>query len=249
MSTFRRRILPLLLAAPMLLVAIPSRADLIFEISTDQQDYRVGEMIEWSIAISVTGIDDTSENFGLSSVSLNLRDTSGSPLVPGTINSDVFGPAYFKSGGTYEDSTQRLLDISASAFLRSSSTLNTVGERSNIAFASGSYEATAIGAHSLVGSADSNINFNAYFNSSTDEFSTSPFSATTFNNASFSVSAVPEPGASILLLVSGIWMTATHRRRPTLPRRHATPSRQKRAVVQQRQCASTQAAHHLASHR
>lgn len=183
-------------------------ADLIFDISTDKASYRVGEQVQWSVQISITDSDDIPGNFGLNAVSLNLRDSAGSVLLPGAINEDVFGPAYFKNGGTYEAPSQRMLDISAVAFLRSSSTLNSVGERSGVMFATGLYQALELGSHTLMGSVEPNINFNAYFNSDTDEFSSTSFSEIRFNNAAFSVNAVPEPSYfGIMSMLAGGLLT------------------------------------------
>lgn len=188
-------------------------ADLVFDISTDKATYRVGEQIQWSVEISITGSDDIAGNFGLNAVSLNLRDSAGSELLPGAINANIFGPAYFKNGGTYEADTQRLLDITAVVFQRSSSALNNVGTRSGILFATGLYEAQELGSHTLIGSVDPDINFNAYFDSATDEISSSPFSAIRFNNAAFSVNAIPEPSSFGILGMLGCGILVIRRNR------------------------------------
>lgn len=194
-----------------------ARADVIrYTITTDSDTYVTGDTVDWSVVLEVT--ESSASNFGLESAALNLRDSLGETLTPGTINFGGF-PGYFPFGGEFDNSDQTLKEMVVALSFQSGAVLQHVSDSElppPIQFASGSFVATQVGSHTLQGSEG---RVNAHFSAANVVAGTGPLYDVTFRNAAFSVSAVPEPSAIGMLSVASVLLGIRRRRSNRKPNR------------------------------
>jgi hypothetical protein len=204
------------------------RAEMVmFYVTTDKASYDPGEMVQWQILFDV-GNSTSTTNFGVSALSVNLEDSFGNTLSTGVINKST-SPSFlaydFSDAGTWDGPNAKLYEITVLEFAQSLDVVGRHGNQlNNILFASGSFTPTTAGMHTLLGSQGST---NTYFTAANQNF----FAATTyesisFANATFNVTAVPEPSSILLLActvsICGLVMRRNGLNRESLPSNQAT---------------------------
>jgi hypothetical protein len=190
---------------------------MILTLSTDKISYQVGETVNWAVQFDIGG--STANNFGLATITINLADSQGNVLSPGVVNSS-FPPnglgLYTRFGGAWDPTTLRLLELGAALPQNNLAVVGSnASQRNNLPLAIGSYVVTTIGNHMLIGSPGTANNF--FTTSDGLNSSNLPsYSPITFNNASFNVTAVPEPSSFLLLFLTGLGFAVVRRKYASL---------------------------------
>ena len=203
-----RRCLPLLTLGLLIFASSARAADVRFDITTNSTSYNVGDVVSWEVRFSILNSDTT--NFGIETLALNSQDSFNETLITGTVNTAAAPlgfDRYTTSGGTFDVGTSRLLEIGATIFNQNNSQV--VGADTSIVagsvlndlqLATGSFTATAVGNHTLIGTAGSANNFFTAAGQAVGNGTA--YTAVTFNNADFTV-AVPEPGSAVVCSALG----------------------------------------------
>lgn len=207
-----QRCLPLLTLGLLIFTSSSRAADVRFDITTDSTSYNVGDVVSWEVRFSILNSDGT--NFGIETLALNLQDSFNETLTPGTVNTAAAPlgfDRYTTSGGTFDPGGRLLLDIGAALLTQSNA--HVVGADTSIVsgsvlndlqLATGTFTATAVGNHTLIGTRGSVNNFFTAEGQRVGDGTA--YTTVTFNNADFTV-AVPEPGAAVACSVlSGIFL-------------------------------------------
>ncbi|MCA9131981.1 MAG: hypothetical protein KDA45_02455 [Planctomycetales bacterium] len=190
---------------------------ILFDISTDQTTYVQGDMVHWSIDVNI--LNSTAENFGIASMSMNLNDSLGETLVPGVVPATGPFSGYLTSGGTpsgsgliaiggvltSQDASVTVPGVGTFKLVRGADDANEAApsnQRSDLRLAEGSFMATRVGEHSLVGSLPSEAS-NFLFTAAGQQVGAGrEYAPISFNNASFTVTAIPEPSSALLFFAA-----------------------------------------------
>ncbi len=183
-------------------------------LSTDKISYQVGETVNWTARFDIGG--STATNFGIATISINLRDSQGNTLSPALVN-NTFPPTgfagYFRFSGAWNPATLRLEEVGAALQQNNFTVVGSNGSQlTNILLAQGSYVVTSSGNHTLIGSLGTTNNYFTTF----DGLNTAnlpSYAPLTFNNANFNVIAVPEPSSLAFLSLAGFSFAVVRRSR------------------------------------
>ncbi len=205
-----------------------------FDINTDRPSYIVGDTVNWSIDVSI--LNSTAENFGIAIMSLDVDDVLGEVLTGGTVPTDgPFGSYSFSSGGDPEqggllsigallvqqDASVTIPGVGQFSFVRGADDANASAPsniRENLRLAEGSFVTTIVGQNMLVG-VDPQFGTatpaNTRFSAAGQVGGAGPeYTNVLFNNASFTVTAIPEPGSLALLSMGAVFLLRRRRRLP-----------------------------------
>lgn len=172
----------------------------------------VGSTVDWELFVTVSGTPETGDNFGIATASVNLvNEPFNEPLGPGTID-PAFAGYPFQSGGTFNAPV--LQSIGALQLTQDESS---VGLNSgSFLLASGSYEATQEGLHTL--RALMSVDDSTYFTEAGQlNFQASVYDIVTFGSDSV-MAAVPEPCSLAVLGLGacGFWLIRRRRQKTAL---------------------------------
>ena len=163
--------------------------ELSFLIEVDQPVYQLGQTVNWTIGVQTD--NSTGDNFGISSLDVDLFESQPETLSPAT----SFGPEFAGYDFTYpgDAAANAVIGITASEFNNDGSAAQIGGGGPSV-FAVGSYPATILGEHDLTGS----------FSSDAQHWiASSGYDMAAFNpvipGSKFFVVA-PEPGTCAMLL-------------------------------------------------
>jgi hypothetical protein len=188
----------------LLMAPAAAQADLVltYDVNIVQTSVNVGDTIDWQVFATVAGTPNVGSNFGIAQLSVNLGESEGETMTPGTV-----GPSFAlyanQSGGIPSGTGLNLIGAN---------TLNenfpTVGGGAGGMFllASGQYTVTQAGIHTLqaAASGDSNLFFSV---DGQGLGSATPYDSVTYNFDTVAVTGVPEPSSLLLtgLAAMGAW--------------------------------------------
>ncbi len=187
-----------------------------FEITVDQSEVTLGHAVNWNLFATIS--NSTSSNWGISTVAANIFDSRNELLNAGTV-SGPFASYSFTSGGTFDPTSSKLLEITAVQFNQNSSTSQAIDPSNSstnnnlgpLLLASGSYVPLQLGTHTLStepGSANSFFTAQGQtIGSGGTHNASGPHGSVNF------VVAVPEPTNAVALLIASAVTSRLRRRR------------------------------------